>query len=244
MSGHSKWSNIKRKKEKTDSQKAKVFTKIAREITVCVRESGGDPATNGRLRDLIAKARSLNVPGDNIQRLIKRAEGGEKDNYETIWYEGYGPCGIAILVESLSDNRNRTAGNMRHYFDKYGGNLGQSGSVAFMFTEKGIVLLEADSFDEEKLMEDCLLAGAEDFEMDEGVCEVFTAPKDVYEAGRALEQAGYRVASADVEYIPSSYTALSDPDDLKKMGLLLEHLEDDDDVQNVWHSLENIEDLP
>ena len=243
MSGHSKWSNIKRKKEKTDAQKAKLFTKVAREITVCVRESGGDPATNGRLRDLLAKARALNVPGDNIQRLIKRAEGGERDNFETIWYEGYGPSGVAIFVESLSDNRNRTAGNMRHYFDKFGGNLGQSGSVSFLFTEKGIVLLEADSFDEEKLMEDCLAAGAEDFDLYEGVCEVTAPPKDVHEVSHALEQAGYRITSAGVEYIPGTYTALADPEDLRKLGLLLEHLEDDDDVQNVWHNLENSEDL-
>ena len=144
MSGHSKWNNIKRKKEKTDGQKAKIFTKVGREIAVAVRAGGGDPNSNGKLRDLIAKAKSLNVPNDNIQRIIKRAEGGEKDNYEAITYEGYGPCGVAMMVETLTDNRNRTAANLRHYFDKFGGNLGNMGCVSFMFTQKGVIVLDSE----------------------------------------------------------------------------------------------------
>ena len=160
MSGHSKWTNIKRKKEKTDGQKAKVFTKVGREISVAVREGGGDPNSNGKLRDLIAKAKSLNVPNDNIQRIIKKAEGGEKDNYEPITYEGYGPCGIAMMVETLTDNRNRTAANLRHYFDKFGGNLGNMGCVSFMFTQKGVIVLDGEGLDEEKTMEDCRASGS------------------------------------------------------------------------------------
>lgn len=244
MAGHSKWNNIKRKKEKTDAQKAKVFTKISREISVCVRESGSDPSTNGKLRDLIAKAKSMNVPNDNINRIIKRAEGGEKDDYENILYEGYGPCGVAVMVETLTDNRNRTAANMRHYFDKYGGNMGQSGSVAFMFNQKGVIVLEGDTIDEEKLMEVAFDAGAEDFDMDDGLFEIVTPPASVYEVSRVLQENGFEPDSVEVAYVPVSLTALADPEDLKKMGQLLERLEEDDDVQEVWHNLENADDLP
>ena len=153
MSGHSKWNNIKRKKEKTDGAKAKVFTKMAREILVAVKEGGsGDPNTNGRLRDAIAKAKSLNVPNDNIERAIKRASEAKGDDYETILYEGYGPNGVAMIVETMTDNRNRTAANMRHYFDKFGGNLGTNGCVSFLFSQKGILVLEAEGLDEEKVM--------------------------------------------------------------------------------------------
>ena len=243
MSGHSKWNNIKRKKEKTDAQKAKVFTKIGREISVVVREGGADPANNAKLRDLIAKAKSLNVPNDNINRTIQRAQGSEKDNYEGIVYEGYGPSGIAVMVDTLTDNRNRTAANMRHYFDKYGGNLGQSGSVSYLFSQKGILLLESERFDEEQLMEDVFAAGAEDFDMDGQICEIETGPNDVHEVSEALTAKGYTVSSAEVEYVPSTRSALSAEEDLKNFALLLEHLEEDDDVQNVWHNLENEDDL-
>lgn len=243
MAGHSKWNNIKRKKEKTDAQKAKVFTKISREITVAVREGGGDPSTNGKLRDLISKAKSLNVPNDNISRVIKKAEGGEKDDYEAIVYEGYGPSGIAVMVETLTDNRNRTAGNMRHYFDKYGASLGQSGSVAFQFVQKGIVLVEGENLNEEQLMEDAFDAGADDFEMQEDGAEISCDALMAGTVGEALRDKGYTVASAQAEYVASSFVALSDAEDLKRMGLLLDHLEDDDDVQEVWHNLENEEDL-
>ncbi len=243
MSGHSKWNNIKRKKEKTDAQKAKIFTKIGREIAVCVRDGGADPASNGKLRDLIAKAKSMNVPNDNISRIIKRAEGGEKDDYETILYEGYGPCGVAVMVETLTDNRNRTAANMRHYFDKFGGNMGQSGSVAFMFNQKGIILIEGKSLDEEQLMEDAFEVGADDVDMDDGLFEITCEPAKVHEVSSALEAKGYTITSAEAEYLPVSFTALAAPEDLKKMGLLLGNLEDDDDVQNVWHNLENEDEL-
>lgn len=244
MSGHSKWNNIKRKKEKTDGQRAKIFTKIGREMTVCVKSGGGDPNVNGKLRDLIAKAKSLNVPNDNIQRIIKKAEGGEKDAYETITYEGYGPSGIAMMVETLTDNRNRTAGNLRHYFDKFGGNMGNSGCVAFMFAQKGVIILDVEDKEEEKVMEDAFDAGAEDFDMDDGIAEITTVPENFSTAREALEAKGYSFISADISFVPSNRSALEDEEDLKKMGLLLEHLEDDDDVQNVWHNLENEEDLP
>ena len=166
MSGHSKWSTIKRKKEKTDSQRAKIFTKIGREISVAVKEGGPDPAVNGKLRDLISKAKSNNVPNDNIERIIKKASAeGDKNDYETIFYEGYGPCGVAVIVEALTDNRNRTAGDLRHYFDKFGGNLGQNGCVSFMFEQKGLIVIENTGIDEEKIMEDCMEAGAADLNM-------------------------------------------------------------------------------
>lgn len=243
MSGHSKWNNIKRKKEKTDGQRAKIFTKIGREMSVCVKASGADPNVNTKLRDLIAKAKSLNVPNDNIQRVIKKAEGGDKDMYESITYEGYGPSGVAMIVETLTDNRNRTAGNLRHYFDKFGGNLGNTGCVSFLFAQQGVIVLDVEGKEEEVVMEHAFEAGAEDFDMSEGVAEITTTPAAFSEVREALEQKGYTFLSADVEMVPSTQAALSDPDDLKKMGLLLDHLDDDDDVQNVWHNLENEEDL-
>lgn len=243
MSGHSKWNNIKRKKEKTDGQRAKIFTKIGREMAVCVKAGGGDPNVNGKLRDLIAKAKSLNVPNDNIQRIIKKAEGGEKEDYEAITYEGYGPCGVAMMVETLTDNRNRTAANLRHYFDKFGGNLGNRGCVSFLFSEQGVIVLDIEGKEEDAVMEDILTAGAEDFDMGDGVAEVTTTPEDFSEVRAALENMGYEFISADVAMVPSTMTALTDPDALKQMGLLLDHLEEDDDVQNVWHNLENEEDL-
>ncbi|NLW79472.1 MAG: YebC/PmpR family DNA-binding transcriptional regulator [Ruminococcaceae bacterium] len=244
MSGHSKWSNIKRRKEKTDAQKAKLFTKIGREMAVAVREGGADPASNTKLRELVAKAKGLNVPNDNINRIIKRAEGGEKEDYEAIVYEGYGPSGVAVMVETLTDNRNRTAANMRHLFDKYGASLGQSGSVAFLFTQKGTVLMEQAGLDEEKLMEDAFDAGADDFDIEDGLCAVSCPPLAVADVARRLEEKGYKVISAEAEWVPGTETALSAPEDLKRMGLLLEHLEEDDDVQEVWHNLANAEDLP
>ncbi len=243
MSGHSKWNNIKRKKEKTDAQKAKIFTKVGREIAVAVKAGGSDPAVNGKLRDLIAKAKSLNVPNDNIQRIIKKAEGGEKDDYEAITYEGYGPSGIAMMVETLTDNRNRTAGNLRHYFDKFGGNLGNNGCVSFLFSQQGVIVLDVEGKDEETVMEDVFDAGAEDFDMADDVAEVTTSPDAFSDVRQALEQKGYEFISADVAMVPSTRTALADPEDLKKMGLLLDYLEEDDDVQAVWHNLENEEDL-
>ena len=243
MSGHSKWNNIKKKKEKTDGQKAKIFTKIGREISVAVKEGGPDPASNGKLRDLIAKAKSLNVPNDNIKRCIQRAEGGEKDNYESITYEGYGPNGIAMMVETLTDNRNRTAANLRHYFDKFGGNLGNMGCVGFLFSEQGVIVLDAEDQDPDKMMEDALEAGADDFDAGDDVAQITTSPEAFSEVRQALEDAGYTFLSADVEMVPSTTTALTDPDQMVQMAKLLDALDDDDDVQNVWHNLENEEDL-
>lgn len=237
MSGHSKWNNIKRKKEATDGAKAKVFTKIGREIAVCVKEGGGDPNNNSKLRDLIAKAKSNNVPNDNIDRIIKKAMGdGDKTNYESNVYEGYGPSGVAVIVETLTDNKNRTAGDVRHYFDKFGGNLGTTGCVSFMFSDKGIVIVENTGLDEDQVMEDVFDAGASDFTMDEDSIEIETEPNDVGAVREALTAKGYNVLSAEVEKIPATYTTLTDEDDIKKMGLLLEHLEDNDDVQNVYHN--------
>lgn len=241
MSGHSKWSTIKRKKEKTDSQRAKIFTKIGREIAVAVKSGGPDPTVNSKLKDIIAKAKSNNVPNENIERIIKKAAGeGSADNYEDIVYEGYGPCGIAVIVETLTDNRNRTAGEMRHYFDKYGGNMGQSGCVSFMFNRYGIILLERSGVDEDKLMEDALEAGAVDFLTDEEeVYEIRTEPNDLGAIRDDLESKGYSFVSAEVEYVPSTYTSLTNEDDIKNMSKMLEMFEDNDDVQNVWHNWEN-----
>ena len=237
MSGHSKWNNIKRKKEKTDGQRAKIFTKIGREMSVCVKAGGGDPNVNTKLRDLIAKAKSMNVPNDNIQRIIKKAEGGEKDDYESITYEGYGPSGVAMMVETLTDNRNRTAGDLRHYFDKFGGNLGTSGCVSFMFSEKGVLVLENNGLDEDQVMEDCFEFDADDFSMDdEEVIEVSCAPAALRGLREGLTEKGYNVLSAEVMQIPSTYTTLDDEEAVKKMNLLLENLEEDDDVQNVFHN--------
>ncbi len=237
MSGHSKWNNIKRKKEAADGAKAKVFTRIGREISVCVKEGGPDPASNSKLKDLISKAKANNVPNDNIDRIIKKAAGdGDKNNYETMIYEGYGPGGVAVIVECLTDNKNRTAGDVRHYFDKFGGNMGTTGCVSFMFTRKGIIVLENDGCDEDKLMEDCFEAGANDFNVDDDSVEVTADPNDVYKVAEALKGMGYTVVSAEDTMVPSTYTTLTDENHLKFMNLLLEALDDNDDVQEVYHN--------
>ena len=235
MSGHSKWSTIKRKKEKTDSQRAKIFTKIGREIAVAVKEGGSDPASNSKLKDLIAKAKANNVPNDNIDRVIKKANDKDSGNYENIMYEGYGPNGVAVIVDCLTDNRNRTAGDLRHYFDKYGGNLGQTGSVAFLFERKGILVIENDGLDEEKVMEDCLECGAIDFDIETEAVEIFTGPNEVGAVREALEEKGYAFASAEPEYVPGTYVQLDDEAKIK-MEKLLDMMDDNDDVQNVWHN--------
>ena len=241
MSGHSKWNNIKRKKEKTDGAKAKVFTKIGRELAVAVKQGGGpDPASNSTLKALIAKAKAANMPNDNIERCIKKAAGeGEGDNYESIVYEGYGPCGIAVIVEALTDNRNRTAGDVRHYFDKFGGNLGTTGCVSFMFQEKGVLVVEKEDLDEDKVMEDSLEAGASDFQADEDVFEIYTEPSDFNGVLEDLTAKGYEFVSAEVEMVPDTYTEITDEEAIVKMQKLLDSLEDNDDVQNVWHNWEN-----
>lgn len=243
MSGHSKWSNIKRRKEATDGAKAKIFTKIGREISVCVKEGGSDPNNNSKLRDLIAKAKLNNVPNDNIDRVIKKAAGdGDKNLYEELVYEGYGPSGIAVIVECLTDNKNRTAGDIRHYFDKFGGNLGTTGCVSFMFTRKGVILIENDGKDEDTVMEDCFEAGASDFNIEENIIEITTDPADISSAREKLDNLGYKILSAEIEQIPATYAEICDEELIKKMMLLLEHLQDNDDVQNVYHNWEMPED--
>ena len=242
MSGHSKWNNIKRKKEKTDAQKAKVFTKIGREIAVAVKEGGADPSSNSKLRDLIAKAKANNVPNDNIDRVIKKAGSNDGKDYETIVYEGYGPSGIAVIVECLTDNRNRTAADMRHYFDKFGGNMGQSGCVSYLFSESGIIVIENNSLDEDEVIEACVEAGAGDFEFQDDVVEIVTEPSELSSVREALSQK-YNIISAEVEKIPSTYVRIDDAEIANKMNLLLSHMEDNDDVQNVYHNWENMEDF-
>ena len=240
MSGHSKWNNIKRKKEKTDGAKAAIFTKMAREIAVAVKEGGGaDPANNGKLRDVIAKAKANNVPNDNINRAIKKASDDDKTNYENIMYEGYGPNGVAVIVETLTDNRNRTAGDVRHYFDKFGGNLGTNGCVSFLFNEKGVFVIEREDLDEDKVMEDALEAGAADFKADEDVFEIYTEPEDFSGVLSDLEAKGYEFVTAEVQMVPTTTTTLTDEDARSNMQRLLDALEDNDDVQNVWHNWEN-----
>lgn len=240
MSGHSKWNNIKNKKEKTDAQKGKVFTKIGKEIAIAVREGGPDPNGNSKLRELIAKAKANNVPNDNIDRAIKKASGAGAVEYEEIVYEGYGPSGVAVIVETATDSRNRTASDMRHYFDKYGGNLGQSGCVSFMFEDKGvIVILRSDSIDEDALMEAALEAGAADFSADEEVYEILTEPDDLFTVRDALAALGYEIESAETDKIPNTYVTLENEEDIKNMTLLLEHLDDCDDVSEVYHNWDN-----
>ena len=240
MSGHSKWANIKHKKEKSDSQRAKVFTKIGREMAVAIKEGGPDPAVNGKLRDLIAKAKANNVPNDNIERAIKKAAGeGNKNDYEECVYEGYGPNGVAVIVEALTDNRNRTAADVRHFFDKFGGNLGNTGCVSYLFSKKGIVVLENDgSLEEDAVMEDVMEAGAEDMDFGEEAIEIECETGAVSQVREYLADKGYTVVSAEVEQVPSTYVTLTDEDDIRKMSLLLDNLEDDDDIQNVFHNWE------
>ena len=242
MSGHSKWNNIKNKKEKTDAQKAKVFTKIGKEIAICVREGGGDPNSNGKLRELIYKAKASNVPNDNIERAIKKAMGADSVQYEEITYEGYGPSGVAVIVETATDSRNRTASDVRHFFDKYGGNLGSNGCVSYMFEDKGVIVLlreDNEKVDEDQLMEDALEAGAEDFSSDEDSFQITTEPSDVYAIRDALAAKGYKIESAEEDKSPNTYVTLESEDDIKNMTQLIEHLEDSDDVQEIYHNWEN-----
>ena len=239
MSGHSKWKNIMHKKEKTDAQRAKVFTKIGKEMAVAIREGGADPVSNSKLRDLIQKAKANNVPNDNIDRIIKKFSGDNTVNYEEMVYEGYGPGGVAVIVEALTDNRNRTASEVRHAFDKFGGNLGQSGCVSYLFEDKGVIVIEKDAkIDEDKLMETALEAGAEDFLTEDDCYEIYTETSDVYAIKDALEAAGYTVLSAEEDKVPSNYITLEGEDDIKHMQLLLDALEDNDDVSDVYHNWE------
>ncbi|MDP4181215.1 MAG: YebC/PmpR family DNA-binding transcriptional regulator [Bacillota bacterium] len=238
MSGHSKWANIKRKKEKTDSQKGKLFTKLGRELAVIVKQGGPDPEANAKLKDAIAKAKASNMPNDNIMRCIKKAS-GEQDgaNYEEINYEGYGPGGVAVIVEAVTDNKNRTAGDARHYFDKFGGNLGTTGCVSFMFSKKGIIMIEASSnINEDDLMMEAIEAGAEDFKAEEEYYEITTSVEEFSAVRQALEQKGYEFIEAELTMIPTTMTKLEDAKQIEFMDRLIERLEDMDDVQNVYHN--------
>ncbi|TDT47628.1 YebC/PmpR family DNA-binding transcriptional regulator [Fonticella tunisiensis] len=239
MSGHSKWANIKHKKGKQDALRGKIFTKIGKEIAVAVKEGGSNPDANSRLRDAIAKAKANNMPSENIQRAIKRAAGELGSvNYEEIIYEGYGPSGVAVIVQALTDNRNRTAGDVRHIFDKYGGNVGTPGCVSFMFEKKGLLVIEkSDSIDEDELMMMALDAGAEDFESDDDVYEITTSPEDFSAVREALEANGIEFASAEVTMIPGTTVSL-DEETAAKFEKLIDALEDNDDVQNVYHNAE------
>ena len=241
MSGHSKWANIKHKKEKTDAAKGKIFTKIGKEITIAVKEGGGDPANNSKLRDLIQKAKANNVPNDNIERCIKKALGGGGENYEEVSYEGYGPAGVAVIVTATTDNRNRTAGNVRSYFSKYHGNMGQTGCVSYLFTDIGEIVInnEDGDVDEDKLMEQALEAGAADFKAEGDVFIITTEPDDVFNIQEDLRAAGYEILSADKTKQASTSVTLESEEDIKFMNFLIDKLEEDDDVMDVYHNWEN-----
>ena len=239
MSGHSKFANIKLKKEKNDAKKGKIFTIIGREIVIAVKEGGADPSSNSKLRDVIAKAKANNMPNDTIERGIKRAAGdANADNYEMITYEGYGPNGIAIIVDTLTDNRNRTAGNVRSAFTKGNGNIGTSGCVSFMFDKKGQILVAKEDceMDADDLMMLALDAGAEDFSEEEDCYEILTDPDDFSAVREALEKEGIELAEAEVTMIPQTYVKLTDEAAIKSLQKTLDLLEDDDDVQAVYHN--------
>lgn len=242
MSGHSKFANIKHKKEKNDAAKGKIFTKIGRELAVAVKEGGGpDPNNNSRLRDVIAKAKANNMPNDNIERSIKKAAGdANASNYERVTYEGYGPNGTAIIVEALTDNRNRTASNVRSAFTKGYGSIGTSGCVSFMFDKKGQIIVDREEYDvdADELMMTALDAGAEDFVEEEDSFEILTDPDSFSDVRLALEQAGVPMASAEVTMIPQTYVQLTDETDIKNIQKTLDLLEEDDDVQEVYHNWE------
>ena len=238
MSGHSKWNNIKHKKEKTDAQRAKVFTKVGKEMAVAVKEGGPDPVSNSKLAALIAKAKTLNVPNDNIDRIIKKASSADAADYEEITYEGYGPAGIAFIVQATTDSRNRTAGNVRHYFDKFGGNLGTVGCVSFLFEDKGLIIIEREDVDEDQLMEDALEAGASDFAAEDEVFEIYTEVDDVAAVAKALSDKGYTYLSAEADKIPSSYVTVTDEEAVTNMNKLIDALEDDDDITAFFHNWE------
>ena len=239
MSGHSKFANIKHKKEKNDAAKGKIFTVIGREIAVAVKEGGPDPANNSKLRDVIAKAKANNMPNDTIDRGIKKAAGDANAvNYETITYEGYGPSGVAIIVDTLTDNKNRTAANVRNAFTKGGGNVGTTGCVSYMFDKKGQIIIDKEEceMDADELMMLALDAGAEDFAEEEDSFEVLTDPDSFSAVREALEAAGVPMAEADVTMIPQTWVELTDEDDIKKINRILDMLDEDDDVQNVYHN--------
>jgi YebC/PmpR family DNA-binding regulatory protein len=238
MSGHSRWSNIKRRKGAADAVKAKIFTKIGREISVAVKSGGSDPATNSRLADAIAKAKDNNIPNDNIMRSIKKASGELGSiNYESMTYEGYGIGGVAVIIEALTDNKNRTAGDVRHLLDKYGGGLGTNGCVAFMFNAQGVIIVAKDGKSEDEVMMLCLDLGAEDFKTEDDYYEIYTNPNDLRTVRENLEKRGLSVLSAEADKIPSNTVKLSE-EQLIKFEKMIELLEELDDIQNVYHNCE------
>lgn len=240
MSGHSKWHNIQKTKGAQDAKRASIFTKISKEMIVAVKEGGGaDPANNSRLATVITKARAANMPNDNIKRVLEKAAGaGQGDSYESITYEGYGPNGVAVIIETMTDSRNRTASNVRHYLDKFGKGMGASGCVAWSFDKKGVFVIdnEEGDYEEDTVMMDALDAGAADFSAEEDCFEIYTDPDDFNAVAAQLEAKGYQFASAQVEMVPQTYQKLEQEDDIKNMEKLLDALEDDDDVQNIWHN--------
>ena len=244
MSGHSKFANIKHKKEKNDAAKGKIFTIIGREIAVAVKEGGPDPANNFKLATVIAKAKANNIPKDNINRAIQKGLGAsEGESYEELTYEGYGPGGVAVIVEAMTDNRNRTASEVRHGFDKYNGNLGATNCVSWSFDRKGVIVVdnEDEELDEETVLMDAMEAGAADMETEEGVFTLYTVPADVTAVAEYMTSHGYKLLSAQEEMVPQSYVTLTAEGDIKNMQKMLDAFEDNDDVQNVWHNWENNE---
>ena len=243
MSGHSKWHNIQKTKGAADAKRSAAFTKIAREIIVAVKEGGsGDPNNNSRLATVIAKAKAVNMPNDNIKRTIDKALGsGNADNYEAVTYEGYGPGGVAVIVDALTDNRQRTAPEVRHAFDKCNGNMGAPGCVSWSFDKKGVIVIDNSDgeLDEDAVMMDALDSGAADFEADGDALEITTTPDAFNDVVKALEEKGYTFVNADIEMVPQNYIQLSDEGDVKNMEKLIDMLEDNDDVQNVWHNWDN-----
>ena len=241
MSGHSKWQNIQKTKGAQDAKRAAAFTKIAKEMYVAVKEGGGstDPNYNSRLATVITKAKAANMPNDNIKRTIDKALGaGNTDSFENVVYEGYGPNGVAVIVEALTDNRNRTAPEVRHLLDKYGKGLGATGCVSWSFDQKGVIVIEAEDLDEDTVMMDALECGADDMQADEDIFEVYTAPEAFNEVVAALEAKGYTFLEAGVQMVPQNYVTLTDENDIKNMQKLIDFLEENDDVQNVYHNWE------
>ncbi len=240
MSGHSKWHNIQAKKGKADAARGKIFTKLGRELLIAVKQGGADPAGNSKLKDVIAKCKAANMPNDTINNAIKRAAGaGNNENYEEIVYEGYGPNGVAIIVEASTDNKNRTAADVRHAFDKSGGNLGTTGCVSYMFNKKGVIVVEKENckMDEDELMMLALEAGAEDFQSLDEVYEITTEPADFSGVREKLEEAGLEFLEASVQMVPTTTVSL-DEKGVEKMQRLLDRLDDLDDVSNVYHNWE------
>ena len=243
MSGHSKWHNIQKTKGAQDAKRAAAFTKIAKEMIVAVKEGGGsiDPANNSRLATVMTKARAANMPNDNIKRTLEKAAGSANaDNFESITYEGYGPGGVAVIVETMTDNRNRTAGSVRHHFDKFGGNLGANGCVAWSFDRKGVLVIDNEDgdYEEDNVMMDAMDCGADDFEAEEDCFTIYTAPDDFNAVAEAMTEKKYSFASAQIEMVPQNYQKLDTEEQISNMEKLIDAMEDDDDVQNVWHNWE------